>query len=139
MPKILIVDDHQIVRELLAEELIDEGYRVVSTGDAESVIGRLRSSRPDLVLIDVYLDGADRWDVIPHIKSQNPRLPVIIFTAYDRFVDDPRLSMADGYAIKSVCLDELKQKIADVLRQKPAPQGKAEAKSQFARFSHGFG
>ena len=116
MPKILIVDDQQYIRELLAEELIQEGYLVQSTGDAESVIGHLKFSRPDLVLLDLYLDGPDGWEVLPEIKRQHPHLPVLILTAYDSFMDDPRLSQADGYVIKSIDLGELKQKIADVLK-----------------------
>ena len=118
MPNILIVDDQPCIRRLLAEELVGGGYRVQSTGDAESARDHLRSSRPDLVLLDLYLDGPDGFEVLRDIKRQDPHLPVIIFTAYDSFMDDPRLSQADGYVIKSVCLDELKQKIADVLNRK---------------------
>jgi DNA-binding NtrC family response regulator len=129
MPKILIVDDQQCVRELLSEELMCEGYRVESVGDAESVTGHLRFSRPDLVLLDLYLDGPDGWEVLQDIKRQDPYLPVIIFTAYDSFVHDPRLSQADGYVIKSIHLDELKQKIAEILGRKSVLQGKVEAKS----------
>ncbi|MBW1795778.1 MAG: response regulator [Deltaproteobacteria bacterium] len=141
MANILIVDDQQCIRELLSEELMCEGYRVESVGDAESVTGHLRFSRPDLVLLDLYLDGLDGWEVLRHIKRQDPYLPIIIFTAYDSFVDDPRLSQADGYVIKSIDLDELKQKIANVLSRKSAPQGKVEAKSHLPQFSaaHGFG
>ncbi len=118
MPKILIVDDQRCIRELLAEELVGEGYQVQSTGNAESVRDYLRSSRPDLVLLDLYLNGPDGWEVLRDIKRQDPHLSVIIFTAYDSFVDDPRLSEADGYVIKSICLDELKQQVADVLNRK---------------------
>jgi len=141
MPNILIVDDQQCIRELLAEELIREGYRVATVGDAQSVRGHLRASRPDLVLLDLYLDGPDGWEVLAEIKRQDPHLPVLILTAYDSFMDDPRLSEADGYVIKSIHLDELKQKIADVLSRKSAPQGKVEAKSHLPQFSaaHGFG
>ena len=129
MPKILIVDDQQCIRELLAEELVSEGYRVQSTGDARSVRGHLRSSRPDLVLLDLYLDGPDGWEVLRDIKRQDPHLSVIIFTAYDSFVDDPRLSEADGYVIKSICLDELKQQVADVLNRKTSREREKEAES----------
>ena len=122
MTNILVVDDQPCIRELLSEELIFEGYRVITVGDAESVKEHLRFSRPDLVLLDLYLDGAEGFRVLRDIKKQNSDLPVIIFTAYDSYVDDPRLSQADGYVIKSVVLDELKQKVADVLRPKAAPQ-----------------
>ncbi len=94
----------------------------MSTGDAESVIGHLRFSRPDLVLLDLYLDGPDGWEVLRDIKNQDPHLPVVIFTAYDSFMDDPRLSQADGYVIKSIDLGELKQKIAEFLNRKTANQ-----------------
>ncbi len=140
MAKILIVDDQACVRELLSEELISEGYRVATAGDVESVRGHLRFSKPDLVLLDLYLDGPDGIGVLHDIKGQNPNLPVIIFTAYDSYVDDPRLSQADGYVIKSIDLDELKGKIADVLRRKPSLQEEVEAKTHFPQFSaaHGF-
>jgi DNA-binding NtrC family response regulator len=138
MATILIVDDQACVRELLSEELISEGYGVESVGDAESVRGYLRFSRPDLVLLDLYLDGCDGIGVLADIKRQHPDLPVIIFTAYDTYLHDPRLSQADGYVIKSFVLDELKGKIAHVLRQKPLPQ-EFEAKADFPRFSGAYG
>ncbi len=129
MPKILIVDDQKCIRELLSEELVCEGYRVESTGDAESVRDHLMSFWPDLVLLDLYLDGPDGWEVLSEIKRQDPYLPVLILTAYDSFMDDPRLSQADGYVIKSIDFDDLKQKIADVLNRKTAGERKEEVQA----------
>jgi len=117
MENILIVDDQPCVRQLVSEELIDEGYRVETVGDAESLRRHLISSRPDLVLLDLYLDGSDGFSLLPDIKRTHPGLPVLIFTAYDSFRDDPRLSQADGYLVKSIILDELKQRIAALLRK----------------------
>jgi len=102
MPSILIVDDQPCVRALLSEELVHEGYRVEGLGDAESVRTHLRLTRPDLVLLDLYLDGPEGWELLRDIKRQDPELPVLIVTAYDSFVDDPRLSQADGYFVKSL-------------------------------------
>ena len=125
MANILIIDDQAYVREFLSEELGHAGYRVSSVGDAESIWGYIIDSRPDLVLLDLYLDGFEGWEVLRDIKRKHLNLPVLIVTAYDSFADDPRLSQADGYMIKSfVALDELKQKIADVLRYKPFSQPK---------------
>ena len=135
MPNVLIVDDQECIRELVAEELIREGYQVAGVGDAESINGHLRASRPDLVLLDLYLDGPDGWDVLGDIKRQDPNLSVIIFTAYDSFLDDPRLSQADGYVIKSVCFDELKRKVADALNRKIDRESKVEAGSHMPQFS----
>jgi two-component system response regulator (stage 0 sporulation protein F) len=119
MKNILIVDDQPYVREFLSEELAQAGYRTTSIGDAESIWGQLKKSRPDVVLLDLYLDGFKGWDILNDIKKKEPDLPVLILTAYDSFQEDPRLSQANGYVIKSfVALDKLKLKIADILKWK---------------------
>ena len=116
MPNILIVDDQRYVRELLSEELTDEGYRVSCAGDAESIWTCLKDSPPDLVLLDLYLNGFEGLEILEDIKREVPNLPVIIVTAYDSYADDPRLALAAGYVVKSfISFGELKQKIADVI------------------------
>lgn len=122
MANILIVDDQICVREFLTEELIVEGHQVHSVGDAESVREYFLISQPDLVLLDLYLEGPEGFGLFEDIKRQYPSLPVIIVTAYDSFVDDPRVSDADGYVIKSIHSDKLKQKIAQVLNQQQSLQ-----------------
>ena len=118
MSKILIVDDQPCIQQFLADELASEGYRVATTGDAASVRGHLRFSAPDLVVLDLYLDGPDGIALLHDIKRQYPNLPVLIFTAYDSYRDDPELSEADGYLKKSVVLDELKAGIAGLLHRR---------------------
>jgi two-component system response regulator (stage 0 sporulation protein F) len=85
-------------------------------GDAESVKKCLDSSLPDMVLLDLYLKGFDGWEVLGDINNRNPGLPVLIVTAYDSFMDDPRVSQADGYIVKSFTrLDEIMEKIEGIL------------------------
>ena len=116
MAEILIIDDQPHLQELLSVELMDEGLKVVSVTDAQSVSKYLQDSRPDLVLLNLYLKGFERWDILRDIKAKYPGVPVIIVTAYDGFVNDPRLSEADGYVIKNFdALDRLKEVIARVL------------------------
>jgi len=131
MANILVIDDQQCVRELLSEELSCEGYRVEGVGDTKSISERLRFTRPDVVLLDLYLDEADGFGVFQEIKKHAPDLPVIIFTAYDSYREDPRLSQAEGYVIKSVVLDELKEKVARVLKKKHAMEATPEAVPRF--------
>ena len=123
MSKVLIVDDHRCIQRLLTEELTLEGYYVASSGNAGSAKRRLSSFRPDVVILDLYLGGGDGFALFENIKRKYPNLPVIVLTAYDSYRDDPRLAEADGYVVKSIALDGLKQKIADALRRKASSEG----------------
>ena len=126
MQQILIIDDQQCVRELISEELISEGYQVHSLGDAKSVKVNLRFSKPDLVLLDLYLKETEGFGVLHDIKGQYPKIPVVIYTAYDSYREDPRMSEADGYVIKSMFLGKLKEKIAHHLDFHQRPDTVAE-------------
>ena len=115
MATILIVDDQACVRQAVSEELAAEGHQVTMAEDTESLQRQVRFSRPDLVILDLYLQGPDGIAALHDIKRQYPDLPVIIFTAYDSYREDPRLSQASAYVIKSSLLDELKETIEMVL------------------------
>ena len=129
MAHVLIVDDQPYVREFLSEELAHDGYRTETIGDPDSIWRHLTHWRPDVVLLDLYLDGSKGWDILKDIKKKDPELPVLILTAYDTFEEDPRLSQADGYVIKSfVDLDKLKEKIAGVLEPRGGNPGAGSRK-----------
>ncbi len=130
MPNILIVDREPCVRSLLLGELRREGYAVEGVGDAKSARLHLRSSQPDLVLIDLYFDGGDGREVLRDVKRQDPYLPVLIVSAHDSLEDDPRLRQADGHVVKSLNFMQLKQKIARLLDKKICPQAAAEIGSR---------
>lgn len=115
MANILVVDDQACVRQVVSEELTAEGHEVTTAGDTESLKRHVRFSMPDLVILDLYLQGPDGIVALNDIKGQYPDLPVIIFTAYDSYREDPRLSQANAYVVKSYILDELKETIALVL------------------------
>ena len=142
MPNILIVDDQPCIRELLSEELILEGYRVHGVSDAEAVREYLLFSRPDLILLDLCLEGGlEGFGILGDIKRQYPHLPVIIVTAYDSYSEETRLSQADGYLIKSVYFfDELKQRIAQVFTHQRTHKATAEPEPDCQELAgaHGF-
>ncbi len=118
MKKILILDRYPSVRELLAEELAAEGNTVVPIGSPQSIWSLLHTFEPDLIIMDLFMNGKWQWNILREIKKQNPGLPVLIFTA--GFPEgDRRLSQADGWVIKSSVFDELKRKINEI------PGGKA--------------
>jgi two-component system response regulator (stage 0 sporulation protein F) len=115
MANILLVDDQPFIAELLSEELSDEGHHVKCVEDADYLMSSLQELRPDVVLLDLYLRGFEGWDLLHEIKAFDPSVPVLILSAYDSFVNDPRLAEADGYVIKDINTDQLKQKIHENL------------------------
>lgn len=115
-----------------------EGYEVATAGDPGSAKVHLYRAPPDLVLLDLYLDGPEGFRLFQNIKRQYSHLPVIILTAYDSYREDARLSKADGYVVKSTDFDELKKKIDEVLtsRQTYRLRVDREAHRQEIRIAH---
>ncbi len=115
MAHILIVDDQPYLKELLWEDLRNEGHRITWVAEEDEAMESIRSSRPDIVLLDLYLNGFEGWSLLSHIKNEEPRLPVLIVSAYDSYKDDSRLAQADGYVVKDIYTDQLKNRIYDTL------------------------
>jgi DNA-binding NtrC family response regulator len=115
--EILVVDDQIYIARLLQEELAEEGHSIRAVHDANNVTQHLNGSPVDMVLLDLFLDGPSGWKVLKSIKAEKPHLPVVIFTAYDTYREDPRLSEASAYVVKSFDLEELKGTIANIFDQ----------------------
>jgi two-component system response regulator (stage 0 sporulation protein F) len=111
MAEILIIDDQPFIGELLSEELAEEGHHINYIGDSDHVMGSIEESRPDIILLDLYLQGFEGWDLLDRIKAYDASVPVLIVSAYDNFVNDPRLADADGYFVKDINTDPLKEQI----------------------------
>ncbi|MDY6954778.1 MAG: response regulator, partial [Thermodesulfobacteriota bacterium] len=90
METILIVDDQACVRQYLSHELISEGYRVVTADNPEAVTDHMTVSRPDLMLLDLFLDRPEGFAWLDGVRAHEPNLPFIVFTAYNGLKDDPR-------------------------------------------------
>src|SRR5690606_20136631 len=81
---ILVVDDEQDIRELVAGVLSDEGYDCRTAADSTTALRLIDERRPSLVLLDVWLHGSamDGLEVLDAIKVREPQLPVIIFSGH---------------------------------------------------------
>ncbi len=117
MKKIFIFDAYSFIREVLAEELASEGNMVVAIGKPEFVSEAVTAFRPDLVIMDLFIRGGIRWDLLEGMKTQFPSIPVLLFTGFHP-QEMPRLREADGWVQKSFIFDGLKQKINEILTQK---------------------
>jgi len=80
--KVLVVDDEAGVRASLAGILGDEGYAVDAVDSGEGALAALESRRYDLVLLDVWLPGADGLEVLGRIRAADAELPVVVISGH---------------------------------------------------------
>ncbi len=111
MKKILIVDDEEWIRMLYGEELINEGYDVIASGNGADLNKLIEHENPDLVVLDIKLGGYNGLDLLQSIRNCYYDLPVIICTAYSTFRSHLKSIAADYYVVKNSNLYELKSKI----------------------------
>jgi len=115
MPSILIVDDQPYILHLFAVQLMDD-YTIIPAEDIEEARACLNKLRVDLVILDLYINGFQGFGLLNEVKEKHPDLPVLIVTAYDNLMNDPRATQADGYLIKNFNnIDYIGQKVHDLL------------------------
>jgi len=80
---ILIIEDETDIQELIQFNLEKEGYRVTSTLTGEEGISQVKTSPPDLILLDLMLPGIDGFEVCRRLKSDNEtrKIPIVMITA----------------------------------------------------------
>jgi DNA-binding response OmpR family regulator len=118
---VLVVDDEPMVREVVARYLERDGIRVHEVGSGDDALSWLRSNRPDLVVLDVMLPGADGLDVLRQIRADGD-VPVILLTARTHEVDRVvGLELgADDYVVKPFSPRELAVRVRNMLRRASA-------------------
>ena len=112
--KILIVDDDLHIQRLYKEEFEDEGYEVVVASNGQEAIEMFEKESPDIVTLDILLPDIDGIRVLRQMKEKNPKIPVIMSTAYD-YRDDFAVWASEAYIVKSSDLEELKIMIKKLL------------------------
>jgi len=81
-PRILVVDDEQAVRDLVAKTLAMADYDVETVADGPTAIERLRTNDYDLLITDLKMPGMDGLSVIREARRQSAELPIIIITGF---------------------------------------------------------
>ena len=110
MPKLLLVEDNEMNRDMLSRRLIRKGYEVVLAEDGQQGVDMATTTVPDLILMDMDLPVIDGWEATRQIKARHPDARVIILTQYD----DPDLRVDARKA--GACGYILKENIADLRR-----------------------
>ena len=94
---ILVVEDHDDARELIADMLERSGGRVIAAASTREAVERVREVRPDLLLADLGLPGEDGYALLTRFRAIYPDVPAIALTAYARDTDRDR-ALAAGFA-----------------------------------------
>jgi len=120
MPRILLVEDNDMNRDMLSRRLIRSGYEVFLAVDGQQGANMALSEQPDLILMDMSLPVIDGWEATRRIKANDAtrRIPIIALTAH-AMAGDREKAMEVGcedYDTKPVEMSRLLGKIAALLK-----------------------
>jgi two-component system, cell cycle response regulator DivK len=119
MPKILLVEDNEMNRDMLSRRLERRGFQVILATDGEEGVAMASAENPDLVLMDMSLPVLDGWEATRRLKASptTRRIPVIALTAHAMSSDRDKALEAgcDDYDTKPVELGRLLEKIERLL------------------------
>ncbi len=122
MPKILLVEDNEMNRDMLSRRLQRKGYSVVTAEDGEKGLLLARSEMPDLILMDISLPLMGGWEVTRLLKADDStrHIPIIALTAHAWVTDREKAIEAgcDDYDTKPVEFTRLSEKIENLLTVK---------------------
>ena len=119
MPRILLVEDNEMNRDMLSRRLARRGHEILVAVDGAEGVARASAELPDLILMDMSLPVLDGWEATRRIKADpaTARIPVIALTAHAMAGDREQALAAgcDDYHTKPIALDRLVEKIAALI------------------------
>ncbi len=115
---ILVVDDEKKIVDIIKAYLEREGYRVTTSYDGRSALQAARSTRPDLIILDLMLPEISGWDICKELRK-NSGIPIIMLTARDDTAEKIiGLELgADDYITKPFDPKEVVSRVRAVLRR----------------------
>jgi len=114
--QILLVDDHQVVRDGLQHMLEqEEDLRVIGqSADGEETLSQIEKLSPNIVLMDIKMPGMDGIELTRQVKQKHPSCNIIMLTLYDQYIDQAMEAGAKGYLLKDIKREELAEAIRQV-------------------------
>ena len=123
MPKILLVEDNEMNRDMLSRRLEKRGYTLSIAVDGGVGVALAKSEKPDLILMDMSLPVIDGWEATKQVKAdpETARIPIIALTAHAMDSDRQKAIAAgcDDFDTKPVELSRLLVKIEELLKKFP--------------------
>ncbi|HMO65397.1 MAG TPA: response regulator [Verrucomicrobiota bacterium] len=124
MPRILLVEDNELNRDMLSRRLERRGHVVLLACDGQQALDQARAARPDVILMDMSLPVLDGWEATRRLKADPElrRIPVIALTAHAMATDEAsaREAGCDDFDTKPIELPRLLAKIEALV---PPPAG----------------
>lgn len=113
---ILVVDDEEILRTMIRDVLRVEGYNVEMVGSGEAALEHMAMHPVDMVITDNNMPGIQGLELLADVRSRDPKLPVIIMTAYGSIDVSMRAHElgASGYLLKP--FDDIEVIVQEVKR-----------------------
>jgi two-component system cell cycle response regulator DivK len=122
MPKLLLVEDNEMNRDMLSRRLERRGYQVVMALDGAQGVEMAQSVLPDLILMDMSLPVLDGWEATRRLKAApaTAPIPIIALTAHAMSGDREKAMEAgcDDYDTKPIDLTRLLPKIEALIHKK---------------------
>ncbi|MEO6994315.1 MAG: response regulator [Lacunisphaera sp.] len=123
MPKILLVEDNEMNRDMLSRRLEKRGYTLAIAADGGVGVELAKSGAPDLILMDMSLPVIDGWEATKLLKADalTKNIPIIALTAHAMDSDRVKAleSGCDDFDTKPVELTRLLAKIEELLKKSP--------------------
>jgi len=120
MPKILLVEDNEMNRDMLSRRLERKGYTITLALDGAEGLQKARAEVPDIILMDMSLPVLDGWEATRQLKADEAtrRIPIIALTAHAMANDEQRAREAgcDDFDTKPIELPRLLAKIETLLQ-----------------------
>lgn len=106
---ILVIDDNEAFRKLLAETLTLWGFNAAEAVDGQQAMTIIEQFSPDLIIVDLDMPNMNGLEFTKRVKAINPSFPVIMVTAYARLYDSKEIdaSQPDAFLQKPVHMDKL--------------------------------
>jgi len=110
MKKLLVVDDHEVIRHGVRVLLEGTDLKIVGeSSTAADALAKVKSLSPDAVLLDIRMEGGDGLNALGRIKLDYPDLPIVLYSAYDNptYIARAVALGASGYVLKSATRERL--------------------------------
>src|SRR3954447_26907967 len=119
MPKVLIVEDDEVIAEGMAGHLVAAGFDAVWVANGDQGLARLRYEQPDACVLDLMLPGLDGWKLIETVRNEGIGTPIIVVSA--RGTEHDRVHAleigADDYLVKPFSMKELVARVQAAARR----------------------